>query len=826
MSMPRTSASPPQRLVLALMRFRADLGSGVRQVMRKPGPNLLIVGILALGLGAAGAMVGVLRPLLLQPLPYLEPDRLTYVWETDLANNEPYGGASYLDWQDWRARSKTYAALSAYQRSSFSARAEGAEPERARGLDVDHGLASVLGLVPLHGRLFSAEDDRAGAAPVAMLGYAYWLRRYGGDAAVVGRTIELDGKPHAVIGILPPANGWALKADVWRPLVPSMQRFQAERGVHSLVVVGRLAPGATRQAAGVEMAAIAGALEREYPDTNKGRSTTVVGMHAYFVRDLARPLWLLAATVGLLLLMTCSNAAGLLLARTGAREAELALRSSLGAQRRRLAAQVASETLILGLLGGALGVALCVGTLELLTVLNPVPALDVDSWRVDGAVLVFMFVLSVFTAVAASVGPGLVASRASPMRALGRVGRGVLSGGQGRHARHGLVALQVALSLCMLLATSVLVRGYLALSGVELGLRADSVATIAIKVPGSKYPTPAQTEYPKWPQVVELNRRLLESVAAVPGVRDAALSMQPPLAEGWTTRVEVEGQAQRAAGAPDEWQMRPVSPGYFALLGVPLRSGRELLESDRAGAPDVVVINESAARQYFPGVDPVGKRISFWGRQREIVGVVGNVRSDGVAQEPQPAIHAALAQLPFADLTLVARVEGDAGAAIPALQRAIWAVEPDAVPFDAEPLAVVADRLLATQRFTLGVALMLALCALVLTLAGIAGIVAHEVALRRNEIGVRVALGARARSVLVLLMRRSLALVAGGAACGLVLYVAVAPLLQGSLHMVSARDPVAIALASGLLALVAALASMVPASAALRIAPSDALRND
>ena len=801
--------------------FLNDLRAGWRSAWRRPGANALLITVLALGIGSATAMFSVLRPVLLQALPYADPERLVYVWETDLANGELTGGASFPDLADWRARTRTLSRIGAYARSNASLATPGGSPRRILALNVTHDLAATLGVNPILGRDFRDSDDRLGAAPVAMLSESLWRGSFGADPALVGTRLEIDGASTEIIGVMPAGGPWALRGDIWRPVVPTQKNFIEQRGVHSLSVVARLAAGASIDQADQDMRRIAAALESEYPEENVGRNARVVGMHAFLLADIKRPLGMLAAAVGILLLLTCCNAAMLLLARASAREAELGLRSSLGAGRTRLLRQFAAESLILALIGGLLGVVLAYASLQVMVALNPLPSLAPDRWRVDLAALAFTLLVSVLAALLAGTMPAWIYSKIDPARALGNARGATAIGGEAE--RRILVSVQVAVAMTLLLGVGVLLRSYIHLAHVDPGLRAEGVATVSLDLPPSDYPMPPLDQYPRWPEVVQFMDKLIERARAIPGAQSVALTQHAPLAPAWTTSLEVEGRSV-PEGTHEEIQLNGFSPGSLATLGIPLLAGRDFDARDRADSAKVLLINAAAAQRYFPGQDPVGRRIRFWGTWREVVGVVGDVRSDGLTEPAQPMLHAPLAQMPMSSMTLSVRTSGDPELLLKPMRDAIWAVEPVAVPFDEGSVAQRLDRLLAPRQFAFALTGLLALLAGLLALSGQIGLIALEVQRRRSEIGVRVALGAKPKHVLSTILERSLRATALGMGLGLAVYLAAAPVLDHFIYGIASRDALSSICVIVVFLGTALIAAAIPAWRALRLDPMQALR--
>ncbi|MGA9343079.1 MAG: ABC transporter permease [Rhodanobacteraceae bacterium] len=805
-----------------MKRFCGDLLAGWRSAWRHPGSTALLVAVLALGIGSATAMFSVLRPVMMQALPYADPGKLVYIWETDVANGELTGGASFPDLADWRLRARTLARFAAYARDNASLSTLGGSPRRVLALNATYDLPSVLGVHPVIGRDFVRVDDAVGAAPVAMLSESLWRGSFGADPAIVGRHLDIDGASTEIIGVMPSGGPWAMRGDIWRPVTPAQANFIDQRGVHGLTVIGRLAPDATVARADEEMRTIASALETEHPKDNVGRSARVVGMHAFLLRDVERPLTMLGVGVGILLLLTCCNAAMLLLAKTAARERELALRSSLGAGRARLLTQLAAQSAAPALLGGICGLALAYAALHLVSALNPLPALIPGRWRIDLPAAAFAVIVSILSAVLAGIVPAWLYSRVVPGRALGNA-RGSTSVG-GESARRILVGAQVAVAIMMLLSLGVLLRSYVNAANIQPGIRSEGLATVSLSLPASTYPMPPLDQYPRWPAVNRFMTALLEQAKAIPGAHSVALTHHAPMAPAWTTTFEVEGRTP--SSAHEEIELNAISPGALKTLGIPLLSGRDLESADRADSPPVLLINQAAARKYFPGQNPVGRRIRFWHTWREVVGVVGDVRNDGITRPAEPQLHPPLTQTPFSSLTLSARTNGDPSLLLQPMRDAIWAVAPDAVPYDESSAGQRMEGLLAPQRFAFGLTSMLALLAGLLALSGQIGLIAFEVQNRRSEIAVRVAVGALPYHVLRTILGRSIRATACGMAIGLVVYMLAAPAMNHFVYGTDSRDVLS-SISVLLLFLVSSLVgSTVPAWRALRMDPLEALRSE
>jgi putative ABC transport system permease protein len=804
-------------------RFIVDLRYAVRRLFAHLGFALGVILTLALGTGAACLYFNVVDAVLLRSVPYSDAQRLVYIWETDAHNATSRESVSWPDLRDWRQQAKSFDSLAGYTRQSLSLTETGSEPERIVAFAAGAELLPMLGVKAQFGRLIQTSDDLPQAAPVVVLSQELWQRRYAGDPNIVGKIVQLDGIAHEVVGVLPPSPGAPLKPAAWTPLQRALSNFVEERGVHTLTTIGRLRTGVSAAQAQQEMDAIAARLDAQYPNDNVGRGARVEDMHDYAVRDLRQPLLLLGGVFALLLLIAAVNVASLLLARASTRRQELAVRSAIGAGRPRIVSQLATEGALLGALGGCCGLLLTQLALVAFRAYGPADILDGSVLHVDASVVLFGVVLSVLLGTIASTLPSLSLLRAGALESLR--GGGMRQSQSGSGTRRALVGVQLALAMSLALASGLLLRSFWQMTQIQTGLVSEQTLALSFSLPQAKYPMPAQTEYPRWPAAIQFYERLLEQVRGIDGVSSAAIGHARPLRSNWTTRVKRVDSTDPSADK-DEWEMRPVSPGYFSTLGVPLLLGRDVSATDRLEGPAVLLINSAAARRYFPGENPVGKQVLLWSKPREIIGVVGDVRSLSPNAAAAPSMFPPLTQTPFGDITLVVKTRNDPLALLPALRSAIWRVQPDLALFNISTLDQEVQTALGGARFGTGIVAAFALLALALSAIGVFGIVALEVGQRSAEIGLRLALGAQTRHVLRLAMARTLGVVAIGALAGTALVLFAGRLLQGILYGVSANDPVTLVASIAVLFLVAVAASAIPARRALRIDPMVALRRE
>ncbi|HEX2095285.1 MAG TPA: ABC transporter permease [Longimicrobiaceae bacterium] len=800
-----------------------DLRYALRTLLKSPGFTVVAVLTLALGIGANTAIFSVLNGVLLKPLAYHDPDRLVMVWEHDRISGTEREAASIPDYYDFRARSRSFAEMAAFEEREASMVGADGEPLRLSLGAMSHQVFPLLGVRPVVGRAFGEAEDRPGAPTTVVLGERLWRQRFGGAPDVVGRVVRLDGVPHTVIGVVP--SGVSLPredTDAWVPL--QFGPTSTPRYRHNVNVVARLRPGATLESAQREMTALAAQLEAEHPNDNYGRGVTVEPLPEVVLGEVRPALLVLVGAVALVLLIACANVANLLLVRGTARVREVAVRTALGATAPRLARQFLTETLLLTGLGAAVGVLFAFWGLAALVGLAPGDVPRLEEVRIDGWVLALTLVVAVATGTLFGLVPTLQARRLDLQGTLREEG-GTVSGGSAKaRLRAGLVVAEVALSVLLVTGAGLLLRSFWKLREVDPGFRTENILRADFALPASRYPQ-SFDNYPRWSEVVSFQRELLERVQALPQVRSAALANQHPLSPGFTNSFVIEGREDEAAEQA-EIPTRAVSPGYFETVGVPLLRGRALSGRDHVDAPAVVVINQEAARRYFPGENPVGKRISFWGTKREIVGVVGNERFHGLTEEMPPAAYPPLGQTPMGTATLLVRTTGDPEALAPAVAGIVRGIDPELALSDVETLEQTLARSIAQPRFTTVLLGTFASLALLLALVGVHGVLSYTVAQRTREIGVRIALGASRREVVRMVVGQGAAAVLPGLLLGLAASLAGARVLSRLLFGIAPTDPLTFLSVAGLVTAAALLASYLPALRAARMDPMVALRSE
>ena len=809
----------------AIDMLAQDVRFALRNLGKYPSYTAVVLLTLALGIGANTAIFSVVHAVLLRPLPYTNGDRLVEVRQQAPKSGVANAGVSVKEVNDYRAQTDALDAVVEYHQMSFNMLGRG-EASRVQTGVVSANFFDVLGVTPLLGRTFRADDDSKNAPAVLVLSYAYWQHALGGDPGIVGRTFELNDRLHTVVGVLPPIPQFPQSGppdDVYMP--PSACPFRSNpqtienRNARMLTAIGRLKPGATLERAQNDLAVVMSRLSTEYPDAynakNTGFQASALSVHNELTQQARPTLLVLLAVTGFVLLLVAANIANLALARVIGRERELALRSALGAGRGRIARQLLTESTLLAVAGGALG--LLVGWLvrDLLVAFTARFTPRAEEIAIDGVVLAFTFGVSVFTGLLFGLLPAFTRRTSASVQDAGH--RTV--GSRRLGARNALIVAQVAISFMLLVGAGLLVRSFIKLQQVDAGFRTDRVLTALVSLDFVKYATPVvrQTFY----------RSVLDKVAAEPGVEMAALGITAPLdqAAPFLTGFIVEGQA------PDEKAVKRVdfkfaSPNYFKTIGMTLLSGRPFTDADDATAPPVVIVNLSMARHNFPDIDPIGRRISLNNGRTwmTIVGLVNDTHDYGLNEKPTDEIYRAFAQTSPLNATLLVRTAADPasfGRRVPALVHDVDARQPVS---QIRTLEAIRSHSLAPPRLTAMLVTLFAGVALIITAAGIAGVVSFSVNQRTTEIGVRMALGAPRSSVVRMIVRQGLTPVTLGLACGLAGALLMTRVVARLLFAVEPTDPVTYAAVIATLAAVAALACLVPARRAAAIDPMRALR--
>jgi putative ABC transport system permease protein len=800
-----------------------DLRYGARMLWKNPGFTFVAVVTLALGIGANTAIFSLVSAVLVKPLNYQEPERLVMVWESDQLNGVGQDTPAAANYADWKTQNQVFADMAAVEWRNFNLTGDG-EPERLLGFGVSANFFPLLGTSPALGRNFLPEEDKPGANKVVVISYGLWQNRFGGESGVLNRDILLNGEKYAVVGVMPQNFEFALTdVKLWTPIALTSEQL-ANRDLHNLNIVARLKPDVTVEQANADIKAITHRIAAAFPEQAAGLSALVVPLHEQLAGGVRRPLMMLLVAVGFVLLIACANIAGVLLARAAARQREIAVRAALGASRWRIVRQLLTESLLLGLLGGGLGVVIAMWTLAFLQQLIPNGMREMASLTLDLPVLAFTVGISLVAGVIFGLAPAIQASKTNLNDALksgsGRTGFGAAQ----RWLRNTFVVAEIALSLVLLVGAGLLIQTLAKLRGQYAELRPDSVLTMRTQLSGGNYREHAQR--------VAFFDAVLARVKTLPGVAAAGYTTAVPLTGMTSNGLTLEG---REAEPNVSWNAvhRQISPGYFQAMGLALRQGRSFNERDGERAMPVAVVNETMARQFWPSEDPLGKRFKVGPLEganpwHTVVGVVADVRQMGVdvpvkAEMFVPYWQGAPYTL-FVPRDLVIRTTNAPASLTPAVRQAIREVDPNQPVANVRTMDEVLGRV--TAQRSLGMQLLTAFAALGLLLAalGIYGVLSYFVVQHTPEIGVRMALGAQPADVLKLVIWKGMKLALAGVAAGILGALLLTRLMRSLLFGVSAIDPLTFAGVAALLTTVAFLACYIPARRATKVDPMVALR--
>lgn len=803
-------------------RLWQDLRYGTRMLFKNPGFTLIAVATLAIGIGANTAIFTVVNAVLLRSLPYAESDRLVAVWGHDFKAKDNHTYLSLDDFNDHRKASGSFDVLAGFTPQWAFTLTGGGEAERINGFYASASVFPLLGIQPVLGQGFTSEDDKVGGTPVALLSYGLWQRRFGGDKQIVGRNLTLDGQNVVIVGVLPADFRWLEDGDIWRPLAQNSV-LQRGRAVRVAFFVGRLKAGVSREQAEAELGNVAARLAEEYPASNSGIGVNIVPLKSEFSGTLRPLLLALLGAVGLVLLIACANVANLLMARARIRARELAVRLALGATRSRIVVQLLTESVLMAILAGVTGLLLAIWGVELLVSLGPVDLARRSEIGIDRAVLFFTILLSVVTGVVFGLVPALHSSGGDLTESLKEGSRGTKGPGQHR-VLSLLVVAEVALSLVVMTASGLLLRSFVKLQGVNPGFNTEKVLSFDLPLP-ARYSQDAAVR-------LAFYKQLYSRIEALPGVVAVGDVTRLPLAGragNPTSSLAIEGVSVSPGDRP-QVDFRRSGHNYFRAMGIPVVSGRVFNERDTPQTELVVVINETAARRFFAGQDPVGKRVGFgnapepqWSR---IVGIVGDIRHLGLKVEPRPEIYISASQAPPFAPVVVVRTTTDEVAIVPAIRNAIRELDPDVPIFNVLTLQRIRNQSLAQARFQVLLFGLFGGVALFLAVVGVYGVMAYSVSQRTNELGIRLALGARRADVVRLVVGEGAKLAAVGIGLGIPAALAASHLLTGLLYGVRPADALTYVGVSLLLAGVVLVACYLPARRAARVDPMIALRHE
>jgi putative ABC transport system permease protein len=802
-----------------LRTMLSDLRYALRQLLKTPGFTAVAVITLALGIGANTAIFSLVQSVLLRPLAYPNPDRLAVFWEDETE----FKGASvaWPDLGDWQRDNTAFEALAGYRRDNFTLTGN-AEPEMLTGARVSSSYFNVIGLNPLLGRAFNADEDKPGAPALILLGHKLWQRRFNGDENILGRSITLSGEPYTVIGVLPPEFTSPSRADFWTQLgrVSNSPGWQTRGNHPGIYALGRMKPGITFEAALADLKRISARIEKDFPDTSTGVTAAGQGLFENAVGGYRRGLMMLLGAVGLVLLIACANLANLLLARAAVRENEIAVRAALGASRGRLIRQLLIESLLLSVAGAILGVLLAGWARAGIVALSPAGVARFQQASIDGRVLLVTAALAVLTALIFGLWPAWKSTSPDLRSALQAGGRTGAGSRRATRTREGLIVTEVALTLVLLVGAGLLLQSFSRMQAANLGFDSHGILTARISLPEKNYPTPEK--------IRAFQDRLLERLRGLPGVKTADIATHSPLNTGWQTSFLPEGHAPWPPGKSPLTEMNVVSDSYFQTIGVPVLRGRAFSTLDSANGTKSAIIDQAFADKYWAGADPIGRKMTMGGDEHvTIVGVVPTLKVYGYADEPKLVqAYFSVRQSGEDEFQIVVRSDGDPAGLVATLRRAVTELDPNQPLWDVRTLDDRIDATFSQPRLYTFLLTTFAALALLLAAVGLYGVLAYQVSQRTREFGIRLALGAVHTQIVGLVLRHGLRLFALGAVLGLLGALALGRVLGSLLYKTSAFDLTIFASVTGILAVIALGACWLPARRATRVNAMVALRSE
>jgi putative ABC transport system permease protein len=811
-----------------------DLRYGIRMLIKSPGFTFVAVLVLALGIGANSAIFSVVNAVLLRPLPYEHPERLALVWET---NDKIQIGFDLLpvsagSFTDWRNQSQSFDDLSLVDGANFNITGSGA-PEQISGARVSSSFFKLLGVTPAAGRVFTEDEDRAGANRAVIISHSLWQSRWAGDPEIIGKTLALDGASYTIIGVMPKGFNYPKATDLpsyfqlpprselWTPMALSSQQM-TNRGNHNYGVIGRLKPETTIKQAQAEMTAIAENIAQQYPQLS-GWGAKVVSLEEQSVGDIRLILLVLLGAVAFVLLIACANVANLLLARASSRQKEIAIRSALGASRMQIIRQLLTESMLLAVAGGGIGILMAVWGIDALLALSPGNLPRLDEVKVDGAAIGFTFAVSLVTGLIFGLAPAAQVSKTNLSEFLKEGARGSTGGARANRVRSLLVVSEIALSLVLLIGAGLMIRSFARLMNVNPGFNPQNVFTMQIFLPQSKYSEGRDR--------AAFFKQVINRVEAIPGVETAGAITHLPLSGMEESgNFSIEGRpSEDPSGGFATVDIRAISSNYFRSMGIPILIGRDFAQQDNEQSVPVAIISESMAARYFAGEDPIGKRIKRGSANSdqawaEIVGIAADVKHSALEKQSRPHLYFLYLQNPFSYMTIVARSSSSAENLSAAASKAVWDTDKDQPVANIKTMERYLSEAVASRRFNMSLLGVFAGVALILAAVGIYGVMSYSIAQRTHEIGIRIALGAARRDVLRLVVGHAMTLAAAGVCIGLAASFALTRVMSSLLFEVTATDPVTFAAIPLMLAGVALAACLIPARRAMRVDPIVALR--
>jgi putative ABC transport system permease protein len=805
-----------------------DIRYGVRMLLKSPSVSIVATIALALGIGANTAIFSVVNAVLLRPLPFPNSEALTSIYKGSKDGRVLRGSFTYPDFFDLRTQNNVFERVSCYHDGDYILTQRG-EPSRLTGVVATADLFPLLGVSPMLGRGFVPEEDKPSSSRVVVLSYSTFEKYFGADPGILNQTITLAGKPFTVVGVMPHGFQFPVQndpIDLWTTIAgdaTGKEPVTEQRGAHFLRVIGRLKQGITEEQALADVDTIAKRLEQQYPDTNSRRGFFVEQTLRSMVTDIRPALLILLGAVSFVLLIACANVANLLLARAMSRYKEMAIRSALGASRWRVVRQLLIESVLLSLVGGAIGLLLAVWWSDLLIALGRQNIPRAVQVGLDWRVLLYTLLVSIGTGVLFGLAPAFHSSKTGLSESLKEGGRSGSSGAARNRLRASLVVTEVAVAVVLLVGAGLLIKSLWLLHTVNPGLDPKNILTFNIALPEVKYPSEQQSRF-----FQDLRTRL----QGIPGVQSASSVNPLPLSgDRFMISFEIDGRPVAPKDQPAA-DFFAADPGYFKTMGIPLRKGRDFDERDQHKSPQVIIVSETFARLHFPNEDVIGKRVkpgmgtfededTPW---REIVGVVGDVKNRTLSTAPQAVYYVPQTQVPFNQMVMVVKTTGDPNGLVKSATQEVGAMDGDLPVFGVKTMEGYISQSVSTPRFNTTLLSIFAAVALVLTVVGLYGVMSYAVAQRTNEIGIRLALGAQTKDVLSLIIKQGLQLILLGLAIGLLGAVALMKIISGLLFGVTTKDPFTFVAVAVVLTFIALLACYVPARRATRVDPLEALR--
>jgi putative ABC transport system permease protein len=794
-----------------------DIQFSLHMALKKPGFTLIVVFVLALGIGANTAMFSVINAVLLRPLPYKDSGQLMALWEQSKQMEEM--SVAYPNFLDWKQQNSIFEQIAAFKSDNFNYTEGDGDPERKRGKQVSADFFTVLGVNPIYGRGFSPDEDKPGANPAVIVSHAFWQNRLSANPQAVGQPLKLGGTNYTLTGVLPADFEFNGETDIFVPLGLNADKMM-DRGSHpGIYVVGRLKPGLTIEQARASMANVTANLGQQYPETNGGNSAVVISLYEDTVGNIRTPFLILLGAVALVLLIACANVANLLLARSATRQKEMAIRGAVGATRGRLVQQLLTESVLLSLIGGILGLLIAVWGIKVLMTLTPPDIPRTKEVGLDFWVLGFTLLVSLVTGIIFGLAPSLQASKVNINESLKEGGRSATSGSGTRRVSNMLVIGEIAISLMLLISAGLMIKSFLQLRAISPGFDAQHLLTMQIALPPSKYPDK--------PEQIRFVEQLTARIATVPGVKAVGMSNGLPLGRGSENPYLAEGQPALSVDQQPIAVEFGVSPDYFRAMNIPILKGRAFTDRDTQNSPKVVIIDESMARKAFPNQDPIGKRLTPVGDiPHEIVGLVPDVKHYGLEKKQKEQFYLSYLQHGNPNLYLLVRTGADPTSLVGLVRSQVSSLDKDQPVYDIKSMEERLSLTMAKPRFNALLLGIFAAVALILSVVGIYGVISYSVNQRIHEIGLRLALGAQRFHIFKMVVGQGLLLALIGIAVGIAGALAFGRVMASLLFGVITTDLTIFAGVSLLLAVVAFIACYLPARKATRVDPMVALRNE